>query len=556
MPSPSPAIPPPLHRQIPGTALVPPAGFRFLALVALLGAELLAASISLDAADLPAAGGLATWVRHLGPMLVRSAVAFLATAFMLSQQGPSGLRSVLLEAPGRVRFSLLAAHAALMALFSWLSPQVFAGVSASVPGWLTLAWLVSGLAGVGLLALSLLPISIWLGLIRAVGWGWAWGLAVAGVAAAARPSALATWRGSSALTFKVVRFLLEPILPGLTANPATADIGTSRFSVIIDPACSGYEGVGLFLAFSVAWLYLFRREYRFPAALCLIPAGALVMWILNAVRIAVLILIGHAGADRIAMGGFHSEAGWIAFLFTAILFCVLSRRIALFRHPSLRLERPPTEDTANATAVSAYLMPFLAILAASILARAGSADFEWLYPLRLLAAVAALWYFRKSYGQVDWRFGPVAALAGLAVAALWAWSTPSAAAARAGLPAGFVAMPWALQAFWLACRTLAAVVTVPIAEELAFRGYLMRRLADADFESVDWRKFAWLPFLGSSLAFGAMHESRWLAGLVAGAVYALVQMRRGRLGDAILAHAVTNAALAALVWYTGDWRYW
>ena len=37
-----------------------------------------------------------------------------------------------------------------------------------------------------------------------------------------------------------------------------------------------------------------------------------------------------------------------------------------------------------------------------------------------------------------------------------------------------------------------------------------------------------------------MH-GRWLAGTIAGMCYALVMYRRGELGDAISAHAITNA---------------
>ncbi|MBN9663580.1 MAG: exosortase E/protease, VPEID-CTERM system [Acidobacteria bacterium] len=530
---------------------VPPSGLRFCFLAVLLAVEMCAASILLDCADLSTSGGLATGIRHYGPFLVRASVLFLAASLMLGRKGPAGLSSVFRSPAAPLNYALLGAHGAAMAAFVFLSGRLFAGPSSITAVWVPYLWVLSGLAGVLAAALALLPFSFWRETVRAVGLGWIWGAAVAAAAALVRTAAMTLWASSSAITFQAVRLILQPVLPGLKANPATADIGTDRFSVTIAPECSGYEGVGLFLVFSAAWLFFFRKEYKFPAALALIPAGALLMWILNALRIATLILIGHAGAEGIAFGGFHSEAGWIGFIVTAILFCVLSRRLRLFQ-PASEVQAEPVLTDANP--VAAYLMPFLAILAASLVARAGSADFEWLYPLRLLAAIAALWYFRRAYRGVDWRFGPLAAAAGLAVAGLWAWTTPSTA--RTGLPAGFVAMPAVLQAFWLACRLLAAVVTVPVAEELAFRGFLLRRLSGADFESVDWRKFAWFPFLVSSVAFGAMHESRWLAGIVAGAAYALIQIRRGRLGDAVLAHAVTNAALAGLVWYTGDWRYW
>jgi CAAX prenyl protease-like protein len=97
---------------------------------------------------------------------------------------------------------------------------------------------------------------------------------------------------------------------------------------------------------------------------------------------------------------------------------------------------------------------------------------------------------------------------------------------------------------------------VPIAEELAFRGFLLRRLASADFESVGWRTFSWAPFLISSAAFGLLHGERWLAGTIAGAVFALAQLRRGRIGDAIIAHSVANALVAAWVLIGGDWKLW
>ena len=41
-----------------------------------------------------------------------------------------------------------------------------------------------------------------------------------------------------------------------------------------------------------------------------------------------------------------------------------------------------------------------------------------------------------------------------------------------------------------------------------------------------------------------------------GILYALAMYRRGKLGDAVLAHAVTNALIAVSVLATGDWTMW
>ncbi len=54
----------------------------------------------------------------------------------------------------------------------------------------------------------------------------------------------------------------------------------------------------------------------------------------------------------------------------------------------------------------------------------------------------------------------------------------------------------------------------------------------------------------SSVLFGALH-GRWLAGTIAGMFYAWALYRRGRVEDAILAHALTNALIAAAVLMLG-----
>jgi CAAX prenyl protease-like protein len=125
-----------------------------------------------------------------------------------------------------------------------------------------------------------------------------------------------------------------------------------------------------------------------------------------------------------------------------------------------------------------------------------------------------------------------------------------------GIATGLAALSAPGRIAWLSCRTLAAVVTVPLAEELAFRGFLLRRLISADFESVDFRRFTYFAVLVSSVAFGFMHGDRWLAGTLAGLLYAAVMLRRGSIVDAVVAHATTNGLLAAWVLIGGNWYLW
>ena len=125
-----------------------------------------------------------------------------------------------------------------------------------------------------------------------------------------------------------------------------------------------------------------------------------------------------------------------------------------------------------------------------------------------------------------------------------------------GIAAGIAHLPASARFVWLLCRTLAAVTTVPIAEELAFRGFLLRRLISPDFDLVDFRRFTYTAVVISSAAFGVLHGGRWIAGTVAGASYAVAMLRRGRIGEAVVAHATTNALLAAWVLVRGDWYLW
>lgn len=521
--------------------------------MAVLAFELLLATVAFDTRDLAGKGGLLTTIGTWAPNVLRFGVALVAAAAVFGY--PVWRRELLprwsefSDAP--VRWGLLALHAASAAAAGWLSTLLFWRPLAShVESALAIAATLLSLAAVLTLAAGLVPIAILGFAVRSLGFGWVLSTVVAGVAVSAQSLAQSFWRPSADLAFRAVELLLRPVIGSLVTDPASLVIGSSKFSVAISPDCSGYEGVALVIAFSAAWLWFFRSEYRFPAALILAPVAAAAMWLLNCLRIAALILIGHFGAPSVALGGFHSQAGWLALIFVTVSLCVFSRRIpALSTHSDSELSVPWVRG--NDTAL--FLLPFLAILAAGMVSRALSGPFEWLYPLRLIAAAVVLWAFRKHYASLPLRFGGVAVLCGAAVFVLWVAVDGGTGAQMS--PELAEAPGW-LQALWISLRIGATVFTVPFAEELAFRGFLLRRLAGSEFSSVSWRRFQILPVVGSSLAFGALHGERWLEGTIAGVVYAWAMARTGRIGEAIAAHAITNALLAGWVLATGQWQFW
>jgi exosortase E/protease (VPEID-CTERM system) len=528
------------------------AALRLPSRLAILGAlfvvELLLISLWLDAEVLRGRGALAGLVHDWGAWSVRLGVAIVLGSLIFAESNAKRELRRISDgcAAYGMRWPVLAAHAAAMLLFLWLSSLIFHQAAGSTANTMVLLWGLIGAVAFALAACALVPLPVWVDIFRSTGDAWIYGLGGALVACAMGILAQKLWLPLSHWTLGMVAMMVRPFVAVLVVDPSTMTIGTPAFHAEIAPECSGYEGMGLILAFSSAWLWFFRRSWRFPQALLLIPAGVAVMWIANAMRIAALLLIGNAGAPQIAENGFHSQAGWIIFNAVAIGICVVARRI-----PALGHTPPSVAQTTNPTAP--YLMPFLAILGAAMISRSMSAGFEWLYPLRIVAAAAALWYYRRSYKDMNWRFGFIGAAAGVLVFAIWIALEP---AGHAAAPAALLAASSLARIAWIATRILGAIVIVPIAEELAFRGFLLRRLVSHEFESVGWRTFAWAPFLISSAAFGILHGERWLAGTAAGALFALAQLRRGRIGDAIVAHAIANALVAAWVLYAGDWQLW
>ena len=174
------------------------------------------------------------------------------------------------------------------------------------------------------------------------------------------------------------------------------------------------------------------------------------------------------------------------------------------------------------------------------------------YGLKVLAVGTALWVYRDIYRRLDWRFGVEAVTVGLVIGVLWIVTAPVPPAERptaVWLSQGL----GGLTVLWLFIRGIGAIIMVPIAEELAFRGFLHRWLISRKFETVTLGQVSTLALVVSSLLFGVLHD-RWIAGALAGAAFALLMYRTGRLSDPIVAHMTANAII--FVWAVAAWRPW
>lgn len=353
------------------------------------------------------------------------------------------------------------------------------------------------------------------------------------------------WHPLAGGTLNLARAVLAVVYDDVTASPQTYELGTSTFTIRIEPGCSGYEGIGLVSMFTLLFLWLRRKELRFPGALVLLPVGCALSWLINGLRIAVLVIIGTGFSPYVATKGFHSQAGWLTFILTSMVLVLAVEQGGWFqRNPPSGHESPGVEYPA-----APYLIPLMAILLGTMLGQALSAhDFAVLYPLRILLACAALaWLPRPPLWP--W-FSPRAVVVGLGAYLVWAALVPGGPGASVWqhLQGG-----WAW--LWLVFRLLGSSLIIPLAEELAFRGFLMRRLQSADFDSLSPTQVGFLAWILSSLAFAALHQDL-LAAFLAGLAYGKLYRRGASLGEVSMAHGITNFCIGLQVLALGHWSLW
>jgi len=547
----------------PGTSATPAFAWKRLALIVLLVSEILYLTVSFDTQSLGTAASVWTALVGSSSQYLRVAIAAVFVLLLLVATRIARPRAVVALGDTPVSSGWVAFHLTVFGAFVWLTGGFFAGAAgmAAHPAVSAATWLLVGMVMLASWAFAMYPRERWWTALVESRVFIAWSL-TAGVAVwASRFLTETLWAPLARYTFSFVNAILQLLYAETVSRPERLIVGTPRFKVAISPECSGYEGIGLILGFLTIYLFLFRKELRFPSALVLLPIGAAAIWLLNVGRIVALIAIGTSGWPAVATGGFHSQAGWLAFNAVALGFVVLINRAGYFRTREERIQfgtgaELSRVDTASADSTTAYLGPFVAMLAAAMVTGAFSAGFDWLYGMRMMTALAALWACRAAYRRLDWRGSWQACAIGVATFAMWIALFPSTVSDASVWPMSLQsASTWAAGA-WLVVRLIGYVLVVPVVEELAFRVYAMRRLTHRDIDAAAAARFSFSAFAISSLLFGALHGGLWVQGTLAGMAFAYAFYRRRRLGDAVVAHATTNGLIALYVFATGRWSVW
>ena len=343
------------------------------------------------------------------------------------------------------------------------------------------------------------------------------------------------------LTFGAVASVLTLFASAPETLPEIFVIGADGFMVQVASQCSGVEGFALTAVFCALYAFLFKDDLRMGRFWAVVlPLALLASWVLNVIRIAVLILIGARGASDLALNGFHSYAGWLFFTVLALgILALVQVTPWLHKSPGEKGQLPWVKDWTVAR-----ILPFLIFVLSGIVVFAFWSTPALGYPFRVVVMAAVLVPFAALYRALEWRLDPVALAAGAAVGV--AWSLMAQAASSGGETQALQGLAGAAAVIWITARLAGTILLVPLIEELFFRGYVLTRL---DRGGLVWRVVA----IAVSSALFALLHGRWLEAGGAGVLFALVYLRKGRLGDAVVAHGTANAIVAAWAAASGNW---
>jgi CAAX prenyl protease-like protein len=187
----------------------------------------------------------------------------------------------------------------------------------------------------------------------------------------------------------------------------------------------------------------------------------------------------------------------------------------------------------------------------------GEAGRFWIYLAKTLAGAWLLWAIWPVVQEMRWKFSVEAVVVGVLVIVVWIALDPYYPKMTSGKPwnphaqFGAAGLAW----FFVLARILGSSLVVPPMEEMFYRSFVYRYVIRPDFHQVSLKQFHLVSFLVTSTIFGLVHHE-WLAGIFCGMAYQWLVIRKGHLGEAMTAHAISNLLLGLWVVYRGAWHFW
>ncbi|MDX1953125.1 MAG: CAAX prenyl protease-related protein [Verrucomicrobiota bacterium] len=207
------------------------------------------------------------------------------------------------------------------------------------------------------------------------------------------------------------------------------------------------------------------------------------------------------------------------------------------------------------------VIPFaLFLLLTSCQGQFGPESAYWFYLAKTILGAWMIWIIWPLAAEMRWNLSWEGILVGIVVFIAWVGLDPiTPEFTKPGTPwnphtqfGENSALAWT----FIITRLVGSGFIVPPLEELFYRSFLYRYFEKQDFLQVPLNRFSWTPFLVTVGAFALSHPADWLAAIFCGAAYQALVIYKGRLGDAITAHAVTNILLAFYVIWRNAWHFW
>jgi CAAX prenyl protease-like protein len=189
----------------------------------------------------------------------------------------------------------------------------------------------------------------------------------------------------------------------------------------------------------------------------------------------------------------------------------------------------------------------------------GEASKYWIYFGKSVLGIFLLWAVWPSVKELRWTVSLEAILVGVGIIVIWV-----------GIDRFYpklvnLGKPWnpniefgqgsGLAWFFIVSRILGSTLIVPPLEEIFYRSFVYRYVVSQNFLEVPLRTVHPVSLIVTSTVFGLSHRE-WLAGILCGLSYQWLVIRKGHLGDAVTAHAISNLLLGGWVVYRGAWQFW
>lgn len=210
--------------------------------------------------------------------------------------------------------------------------------------------------------------------------------------------------------------------------------------------------------------------------------------------------------------------------------------------------------------VYARVAPFVIFVALTCCqGKSESALAEWIYLAKTLVGAWLVYEMWPHVSEMRWAISWEAVVVGIAVCVIWVGLDPFyyhfSKTGSTGNPFAVFGKGSPLAWFFIAVHILGFTIVVPPLEEVFYRSFVYRYIASPNFLAVPLNRFLPLPFFVTAALFGFSHHE-WLAGILCGAAYQWLVIRKNRLGDAMTAHAITNFLLGIYIVWKPAWNFW